>query len=869
MIKINNLTKIYKAKAKTLCRAIDGIDLTLPERGLIFVLGKSGSGKSTLLNLIGGLDSFDCGDIVSFGHSLKGFSESQLEAYRSDFVSFVFQDYHLIDELTVLENVTLFNSDNIDEELLASTLETVGMTDYVSRYPRELSGGQKQRVAIARGIMKNPKVILCDEPTGNLDRKTSRQILELLKRLSRDKLVLVVSHNLSEAEAFADRIIELSDGRVLEDRTLDPEYVDGFSIEDGVARLPYHERMTDSEVGLLNEALRDGRVTSIQPRESGFVNTDIEYKEEKKELTLRKLGRKNILRLFRKFFFSKYRSAISTILISVIMFSVFAVIQSFTRFDAIASLKDGMGEEGSVLVIERDYPSFPRNIYDDMSFLDGRETYPFYSQTIWLDNSYASSWDNVTRMTDEKNFSELYIHESYGLLLCDDGYLLDLWGRDGEIPLVAGDLDGARTTGLLITDYFADSIISHEIAAERIKYLTYDSLIGVFIPASVNSACRIAGIIDTDYEERYKVIFDRFNEIKESQEEPLATEIKKLLTEDPTYVRFVDDVMVNLGIAYSLNPDYINSFDLTETSLVRFAGFYYEAEGNEFTLPSVGFVSTLSRPLGADHVGEGEIGLPYELFNKLYGTEYTASDANKLDHIEKKTVTLKRYIDDDPKKGLLYEMDFTVTLLTNSRPIISREGMLAIKRADWQPSRIYMKGDVDVGAVLDFIEENDYHIVSREKKNIQRLDELISAFKDLFTMLEVTIILLISIYLIYFGIRSIRQNSYQIGVIKALGGRGRDVGKIFVLKTFIIGTVISLLSALISTLFIRMANVVLVASIEEVIGMRINELSVINVIPGLLLSDALIMIGIAFISALLPTVMLKGIKPVEIIKAKE
>ena len=197
MIRIDNLTKIYKAKAKTECRAIDGISLTLPDRGLVFILGNSGSGKSTLLNLIGGLDSFDGGDIVSFGNSLASFRERDYEAYRSSFVSFVFQDYHLIDELTVLENVTLFGSDEVDRELLDSTLSTVGMEEYVDRYPSELSGGQKQRVAIARGIMKDPRVILCDEPTGNLDRRTSRQILDLLKKISEDKLVVIVIHSMT------------------------------------------------------------------------------------------------------------------------------------------------------------------------------------------------------------------------------------------------------------------------------------------------------------------------------------------------------------------------------------------------------------------------------------------------------------------------------------------------------------------------------------------------------------------------------------------------------------------------------------------------------------------------------------------------
>lgn len=869
MIKIDNLTKIYKAKAKTECRAIDGISVTLPERGLVFILGKSGSGKSTLLNLIGGLDAFDGGDIVSFGNSLASFTEGDFEAYRSSFVSFIFQDYHLIDELTVLENVTLFNSDEIDREMLESTLRTVGMEEYIHRYPAELSGGQKQRVAIARGIIKNPKVILCDEPTGNLDRKTSRQILDLLKEISKEKLVVIVSHNLTEAETYADRIIELADGHIVEDRTKDPSYRDGFEIYEGRVTLPYHERMNESELHTLNAAIRKGEVREITVRQSGFEPSELEYKEQKQELILRKIDKANLFRLFKKFFFSKYRAAISTVLISVIMFGVFSVIQSFTQFNAITALKDTMKNKNSVMVIERDYTSFPDNIRDDLSFLDDEETYPLYSQTIWLNNQYGSSWDHGYRMSDDKNLSELYIHENYGLLLCDEEYLLDLWGVDGEINLLAGSFEGAYGSGLLITDYFADSIIKHELAKGNSRYLSYDKIIGIFRPAGVNDACKISGIIDTDYEERYRVIFDTFKEISDSEEELELSEIEQIISENPIYVDFVDDVKTHLGVAFSLNPNFIDSFTLEETTLVRTYGLYFSSGDVEVLGSKLNYSTTRSEPLGPGNVNDGEIGLPYDIYNSVFGTDYTEKDANILDSVDRREITVRKYIDDDPKKGIVYEKTLTVSFLTVSRAVLSEETMLELKRADWQPSRIYIKDAKDIGAVLDFCREMEYHLVSREQKNMQRIDELISTFRDLFVLLEATIILMIAIYLIYFGMRSIRQNSYQIGVIKALGGRTRDVGIIFVLKTFIIGVLIALISLFVATGFIGLADRVLVSSIEEVIGMRISELSIIKVIPSLLLADAFLIVAVAFISALLPAVLLRTIKPVDIIKAKE
>ena len=213
MIKIENLTKLYKAKKKVTCCALDNVSTVLPDTGLVFILGKSGSGKSTLLNLIGGLDSFDSGDIISFGNSLAAFTEEDYEAYRSDFVSFIFQDYHLIDELTVLENITLFNSEEVDAELLRDTLETVGMTEYVGRYPSELSGGQKQRLCIARALLKKPKILILDDSTSAVDTATERQIQTALKNDHPDCTKIIIAQRISSVED-ADLIIVMDGGKI-------------------------------------------------------------------------------------------------------------------------------------------------------------------------------------------------------------------------------------------------------------------------------------------------------------------------------------------------------------------------------------------------------------------------------------------------------------------------------------------------------------------------------------------------------------------------------------------------------------------------------------------------------------------------------
>ena len=219
-MKVVNLTKIYKVKNGEPVKALDGVTFDLPQKGMVFLTGKSGSGKTTLLNLLSGLDTFDDGDIILGDKSLKGFSGKEADSYRNGCCGFVFQDYNLLPEFTVAENVSLaleIQGKQASEEEISQALKSVDLEGYENRKVTELSGGQKQRIAIVRALVKNPEVIFADEPTGALDSKTSDDILSLLKKLSEQKLVVVVSHEQEFAQKYADRIIELKDGKILSD----------------------------------------------------------------------------------------------------------------------------------------------------------------------------------------------------------------------------------------------------------------------------------------------------------------------------------------------------------------------------------------------------------------------------------------------------------------------------------------------------------------------------------------------------------------------------------------------------------------------------------------------------------------------------
>lgn len=220
MLEIRNLSKVYTQRGRAPVKALTDINISFPEKGMVFLLGKSGSGKSTLLNICSGLDSPSTGEIIVKGRSSKDFSQDDFDSYRNTFVGFVFQEYNILEEFSVGENISLaleLQDKPKDNAVIEKILEDIGLKGFAERNPSTLSGGEKQRIAIARALVKNPEIVMADEPSGALDSETGTAIFEILKKMSRDKLIIVVSHDREFAEQYGDRIIELKDGKVISD----------------------------------------------------------------------------------------------------------------------------------------------------------------------------------------------------------------------------------------------------------------------------------------------------------------------------------------------------------------------------------------------------------------------------------------------------------------------------------------------------------------------------------------------------------------------------------------------------------------------------------------------------------------------------
>ena len=248
MLQIRQLRKEYKT-GNLVQKALDGVSLNLRDNEFVAILGPSGSGKTTLLNIIGGLDRYDSGDVIINGISTKKYKDRDWDSYRNHTIGFVFQSYNLIPHQTVLANVELaLTISGIGKaerrERAVKALEEVGLGNQLHKKPNQMSGGQMQRVAIARALVNDPDILLADEPTGALDSDTSVQVMDLLREVAKDRLVVMVTHNPELAEQYATRIVKLRDGKIRSDS-------DPFLIEEGTQEEPQHKNMGKSSMSFL------------------------------------------------------------------------------------------------------------------------------------------------------------------------------------------------------------------------------------------------------------------------------------------------------------------------------------------------------------------------------------------------------------------------------------------------------------------------------------------------------------------------------------------------------------------------------------------------------------------------------------------
>lgn len=507
MITFSKVSKTYTPKKGVPVEALKEVSFSLPEKGLFFILGRSGSGKSTALHLLGGLDSATGGDILVDGKSTKVFTQKDWDAYRNVCAGFVFQDYNLFDDFTVRENIAFalkLEGEKKFDEKIAAVLSEVGLSGYEKRSPKELSGGQKQRVAIARALVKDPKIILADEPTGALDSETGTEIFELLRSLSKEKLVVVVSHDREFAAEFADGIIEFADGRVKSDT---------------------------ASAKAENAAAAEGSLTESSE------------KVQKRGMSIGARARISGMGLKKH----PVRMAL-TVLLSMICFALIGFTDAFGCYDTDEVIYNSIQDAGfnyigymidSSETISSNHTKRYWSKEDEANFKAVLHT----DRVDYINNFLTMRMLHFTGMTEAAESRE-HMPYSLGCMEASEE-LFDLYG----LTLSAGRMPQPVAPGepeeILISEYFfwlykeygfvTGTIVEEGLGYDyqKISINDYSDLLGQILLSDKYAVhYKIVGIVDTNYNfERYQYIEDHYEENRYDPDPEIADKIIQLLEE--------------------------------------------------------------------------------------------------------------------------------------------------------------------------------------------------------------------------------------------------------------------------------------------------------------------------------------------------
>lgn len=868
MIELRNVTKTYSINKKTECKAINDVSLVLPDKGMVFVIGKSGSGKSTLLNLIGGLDTATSGTIISDGNEITKFNQRMLTKYRSSYIGFIFQDYHVLDSFTVRQNVSLALDicNNQDENKVDEILKIVDLTKYEDRYPTELSGGQKQRIAVARALVKDAKVILCDEPTGNLDANTSKQVMDLLKEISSEKLVVIVSHNMVEANNYADRIIELYDGTIVRDRKRTANYSNDFKIYENVIYIPHYRDLTVEEESLINEYIKNNDDVTFKQIGNRFVDTRITAKEkERVEIKGSLISRKTSKRLFKSFFKGKGLSIFLSVFLAALLLTCFAIFQSFLSFDGNVELSKSLTKYGINSVplqksIESDEGiglNKVKVVYDEeiSKFYDAGfngKIYKKYTNVLPI-TTYSSSLESKGSINILNNLSSFYIKETFGVINCDEDFLTSIYGVDGKVKYLykVDDIE-YKGYGIYITDFVADSIMMYNPN----KYNSYESLLGDYIYSNKYSYGYINGIIDTNYEEKYRYLIDSFNEVLTN---PNAVIDSNEIKNSEEYSAFIVEAMNYLGYGYSFEENYVEALKTIEYRKFNKIG------GSKFTIGDQSMTQT-NFTVYDDSVRK--VDLAHDEIIMSANTLASMFPNINQDEFIPFEITLSIYKNFEGDT-LMYEKTFKVIGLHNSNNYIDLEENFELREYDSVPYGIYLDSHENISEMLLVANELNYVVCSADATKLSTINQVLRVFGKFFLFIEILFLILCVVFIVNIGLSSVKKNKYEIGILKAIGTSSFDIVRIYIRQTIIVCLAICIFSNIGIYLGTYVGNKILVGAFETILDTTFYDLRLINYIPKIVVQDLISTVLISFVSFIIPQIILFRIKPIDIIRAKE
>ena len=778
MLQLKAIKKSYTVGEFTQV-ALDGVDLSFRENEFVAILGPSGSGKTTSLNIIGGLDQYDSGDLIINGKSTKAFRDRDWDAYRNNSVGFVFQSYNLISHLSITDNVemgmTLSGISPAKKRQKAlEVLERVGLKDHVHKKPNQLSGGQMQRVAIARALANDPDIILADEPTGALDTKTSRQIMDLIKEIAEDKLVIMVTHNPELAKTYADRTVRFQDGKVIDDTN------------------PYHEASTTSDYTL--------------------KRTSMNY------LTALKISAKNIAT-------KKWRTGLTAFASSIGLIGIAVILSLSNGFQQqIDAFQEEALAEFPIMILRESMNINAESIQDLQANREVLEARRFTEEeTIYLFNP------DLHTMRHTNLFSDAFlahIDEIDPNIVSSIGYMrfigMNLLRRvDNNIITTSLDSGGVGMMGAFggggLTSF------PETLGEENFSYLeqNYDLLAGAY-PES-----------DTDL----ILVVDEFNRINLSVLESLGFDREDL-------ERIAFDEILGLELRLATNNDFYIQTEMGNFLPNQDLEAVYHAD-DTLTLTIAG-IFRINPDVAFGLLNPGIIysdALAHLIINREYDSEIVVAQ-READH---NVMTLEAVTEE--------ERDNLVTFLGGS--------------AEPFAMFIYPHSFEAKEEVLNYlhefneqIEDDIYHIVYIDQAEM--ITNLTGNIMDTITIVLIafaSISLIVSLIMIaIITYISVLERTKEIGILRALGARKKDITRVFNAETFIIGFCSGILAITISYLLTIPIN----QTIESMTDLA--NVAILSPLHATLL--VIISLILTLLGGMIPALMAAGKDPVEALRTE-
>lgn len=889
MLQLKNISKTYKNKVGEDTHALRSVSLTLEDTGMVFITGESGCGKSTLLNVLGGLDTYTSGTYLVEGRDFKRLSPRDVDAFRNTYLGFVFQEYNTLEHLTVKENIALsyeLKGLNVNEAEIEKALSSVGLKNFLDRYPNEISIGQKQRVSIARALIKRPRILLADEPTAAIDKRASEQIWRLLKELSKTRLVIVTNHDHGVAERYADRIITLEDGRIIEDRDL--KYEPQVIMSGNVLKIPAGGKLTEENFDHINNYAKDSlrkptyvclyrnkndvailnapavkKIEAIEKEKENEIPTR-EIKEKRSfDLVKSQMPKKNMARMaFSNLTMNKTKTAFTLVLtiVALIFFGMFCVLNNYNTYSAIvkASIKDNL----SYMMISHTVEGIKDRKYIDAQFSDSNIKEIYKATGVITQGVYTVDWKVNFNSNTEYNIAGIVSVSS-----------------STELDLIYGDVPAAGSSDVVISDYLANMLIINGGVSNMGVLTPVNDMEELVNTSGLKIKCedgdiylKVAGIYKTDY-----TFYDEIENIEQHEGYAQKYEFNKQNVYSLIYAP--QNYIKNQASAMSRATD-VSIFSKYDTTAITADSSIYKYE--EYKHVKRIF------PLATEQIvelGSREVVISLPVFNKLFVEneidelhafdfagidvdDYTTAFELLKSRTNAENFTISLQVLDDVNstveeyvvKGICVE-DGEDMYMFNTNKFTS-----AIEASVFPVNRLivslneYSEGELNT--LGRFLDDNNMAYVSSNSDLIDDFYYRFSVFGGTFLTLSIFLALFAAVLIYNFISQGIVARKREIGVLRAMGAGVKDIvttflyeGLYIILSTFVVTT-------LLLFIIVQIVNAVVMASLEfSLVVLTINVWAVV----GILLIDFVIVT----ISTLIPTIRYAKKQPIDIIQDKK